>query len=79
VICHRGGEASEDAAASPRHAGVPADILEDGFEGWRKACLPLLATARLPRPDRQGRTVWVTHARPKVDRMPVREGGRHDN
>ena len=69
VICESGGEASEGAAAWLRHAGVPADILEDGFEGWRKARLPLLATARLPRPDGQGRTVWVTRARPKVDRI----------
>jgi rhodanese-related sulfurtransferase len=69
VICQNGGAVSEGAAAWLRHAGVPADILEDGFEGWRKTRLPLLATASLPRLDGQSRTVWVTRARPKVDRI----------
>jgi rhodanese-related sulfurtransferase len=69
VICRAGGEVSEGTAAWLRHAGVPADILEDGFEGWRNDRMPLLATANLPRPDGQGRTVWVTRARPKVDRI----------
>jgi hypothetical protein len=43
--------------------------LEHGFEGWRKAGLPLVNTARMPPLDAQGRTVWVTRVRPKVDRI----------
>jgi hypothetical protein len=44
-------------------------LAANGFEGWRKAGLPLLTTTRLPPFDSQGRTVWVTRARPKVDRI----------
>jgi rhodanese-related sulfurtransferase len=69
VICQKGAKLSEGAAAWLRHAGVPADSLEDGFEGWRKAGLPLVTTTRMPPLDNQRRTVWVTRARPKVDRI----------
>jgi rhodanese-related sulfurtransferase len=69
LICQTGGEVSEGVAAWLRHAGVPAEILENGFEVWRNANLPLLPTASLPQPDVQGRTVWVTRVRPKVDRI----------
>jgi rhodanese-related sulfurtransferase len=69
VICQKGAELSEGAAAWLRHTGVPADTLEDGFEGWRKAGLPLVTTTRMPPFDSQGRTVWVTRARPKIDRI----------
>jgi rhodanese-related sulfurtransferase len=69
VICQKGAKLSQGVAAWLRHAGVPADGLEDGFEGWRKAGLPLVPTARMPALDTRGRTVWVTRARPKVDRI----------
>src|SRR6516225_190623 len=69
VICQKGAKLSEGTAAWLRHAGVPADALEDGFEGWRKAGLPLVTTTRMPPRDSQGRTVWVTRSRPKVDRI----------
>ncbi|MCC6778212.1 MAG: chromate resistance protein [Hyphomicrobiales bacterium] len=69
VICQRGAKLSQGVAAWLRHAGVPADALEDGFEGWRKAALPLVPAAKMPALDRQCRTVWVTRARPKVDRI----------
>jgi hypothetical protein len=69
VICQKGAELSEGAAAWLRHAGVPTDTLEDGFEGWRNAGLPLVTTIRMPPFDSQGRTVWVTRARPKIDRI----------
>jgi rhodanese-related sulfurtransferase len=69
VICEQGGELSQGTAAWLRHAGVPADTLEDGFAGWRKAGLPLVATGKMPQPDGQGRTVWVTRSRPKIDRI----------
>jgi rhodanese-related sulfurtransferase len=69
VICEKGTKLSEGVAPWLRRAGVPADALEGGFEGWRKAGLPLLTTTRLPPFDGQGSTVWVTRSRPKVDRI----------
>lgn len=69
VICGDGSSLSQGTAAWLRHAGVNADVLEQGIEGWIKAALPLLKLNRIPPPDRQGRTVWVTRARPKVDRI----------
>ena len=69
VICQKGAKLSQGVAAWLRHAGTPADGLESGFEGWRKAGLPLVPTGKMPALDAQGRTVWVTRARPKVDRI----------
>ena len=69
VICSHGAALSQGTAAWLRHAGVNADVLEQGIEGWIKAALPLLKLGRIPPLDRQGRTVWVTRARPKVDRI----------
>ena len=69
VICQRGAKLSEGTAAWMRHAGASAELLEDGFEGWKAANLPLVPTSRLPARDAAGRTVWVTRARPKVDRI----------
>lgn len=69
VLCQSGGKLSEGAAAWLRHAGVAAETLEGGFEAWRVAAGPLVRTERLPERDQQGRTVWVTRARPKVDRI----------
>jgi rhodanese-related sulfurtransferase len=69
AICQSGAKLSEGAAAWMRHAGVAAESLEHGFDGWRKAGLPLVSTARMPPLDDQKRTVWVTRARPKVDRI----------
>src|SRR5258706_641114 len=69
AICQSGAKLSEGTAAWMRHAGVAADSLEHGFDGWRKAGLPLVITTRMPPLDDQKRTVWVTRARPKVDRI----------
>jgi rhodanese-related sulfurtransferase len=69
AICQKGAKLSEGAAAWLRHSGIPADGLEDGFEGWRKAGLPLVTTTKMPPLDARGRTVWVTRSRPKVDRI----------
>jgi rhodanese-related sulfurtransferase len=69
VICQKGKKLSEGAAASLRHAGFAAEVLEGGFEAWKAAKHPVLALANLPPRDQQGRTVWVTRSRPKVDRI----------
>jgi rhodanese-related sulfurtransferase len=69
VICQRGKKLSEGVAAWLRHAGVSAEVLEGGFEAWKAARHPTVAIAKLPPLDGQGRTVWVTRSRPKVDRI----------
>jgi rhodanese-related sulfurtransferase len=69
VICRKGAKLSQGVAAWLRHAGTPAEALEGGFEGWRNADLPTIATTKMPALDKQGRTIWVTRARPKVDRI----------
>lgn len=69
IVCARGAKLSSGAAAWLRHEGVEAEILEGGIAAWRDAGLPLLAEDRLPPRDPAGRTIWVTRARPKVDRI----------
>ncbi len=69
VICQRGHALSQGVAAWLRHAGAIADVLEGGHEQWVKSNSSLLAETRLPPRDHAGRTVWVTRARPKVDRI----------
>jgi hypothetical protein len=48
---------------------VRAEVLEGGVAVWRDAGLPLVDESRLPPRDAAGRTIWVTRARPKVDRI----------
>jgi rhodanese-related sulfurtransferase len=69
VVCQKGLKLSQGAAAWLRHAGAAAESLEGGFEGWRDAGLPLVVPTHVPPRDAQGRTLWVTRARPKVDRI----------
>ncbi len=69
VICQRGQKLSEGVAAWLRHEGVEAENLAGGFEAWREAGGLLVETGKLPTRDAAGRTLWVTRARPKVDRI----------
>ncbi len=69
VICRQGLKLSEGTAAWLRHAGITAEILEGGHLGWRQAGLPTVNANRIPKRDGHGRTVWVTRARPKIDRI----------
>jgi rhodanese-related sulfurtransferase len=69
VVCLRGQKLAQGTAAWLRYLHVEAETLEGGFEGWKAAGLPLVPTSKLPARDSQGRTVWVTRARPKVDRI----------
>ena len=69
VICLRGQKLSHGVAAWLRQEGVPAESLEGGTEAWRAADLPMVPADKLPARDAQGRTVWVTRARPKIDRI----------
>jgi rhodanese-related sulfurtransferase len=69
VSCLRGAKLAQGTAAWLRQLGVSAETLEGGFEAWKAAKLPLVDAAKLPPRDARGRTVWVTRARPKVDRI----------
>ena len=69
VICRKGLKLGQGVAAWLRHEGVPADSLEGGALGWAAAGLPMVPVEKLPPRDARGRTVWVTRARPKVDRV----------
>ena len=70
VICEKGQKLSEGVAAWLRHAGASsAEVLVGGHAAWAQAGLPLVPESKLPPRDPQGRTVWVTRSRPKIDRI----------
>jgi rhodanese-related sulfurtransferase len=69
AICHHGAKLGHGVAAWLRHAGADAVSLEGGFEAWKALGLPLVPEERLPPRDGKRRTVWVTRARPKIDRI----------
>ena len=69
VVCQHGHRLSQGVAAWLRHEGVPAEYLDDGFAGWRSAGLPVFDPEKLPACDGAGRSLWVTRARPKIDRI----------
>ncbi|MBM3603444.1 MAG: sulfurtransferase [Alphaproteobacteria bacterium] len=69
AMCRAGHRRSQGAAAWLRSEGIAAEYLEGGFDAWRKAGLPVIDPTKLPNRDEQGRTVWVTRSRPKIDRI----------
>lgn len=69
VVCQKGLKLSQGAAGWLRQEGSAAESLEGGFEAWRAAKLPLIDVGKLPSRDAKGRSVWVTRARPKIDRI----------
>jgi rhodanese-related sulfurtransferase len=70
VICENGQGRSEGVAAWLRHARASsAEILIGGHAAWAESGLPLVPESKLPPRDFQGRTVWVTRERPKIDRI----------
>jgi rhodanese-related sulfurtransferase len=70
TICQNGEGLSEGVAAWLRHTGASsAEVLAGGHAAWAQAGLPLVPEGKLPPRDPQGRTVWVTRSRPKIDRI----------
>jgi rhodanese-related sulfurtransferase len=69
VICNKGQKLAEGTAAWLRCGNVAAEVLEGGFLGWTAAGLPTVPVDKIPKRDGRGRTVWVTRARPKIDRI----------
>lgn len=69
VICADGLTDSPGIAAFLRHHDSDARILEGGFEKWGKQGLPLIDLSKVVRSSVDSGSVWVTRARPKVDRI----------
>ncbi len=69
VVCQKGLKLSQGVAAWLRHEGVEAQSLEGGALAWAAAGQMMVPAAKLPPRDAKGRTVWVTRARPKIDRI----------
>jgi len=69
VVCQSGSTLSQATAARLRHEGLDAKTLEGGHEAWCEARQPLVHADKIPPRDNEGRTVWVTRARPKVVRV----------
>jgi rhodanese-related sulfurtransferase len=69
VACQKGKKLSEGAAAWLRHEGAPAENLAGGTDAWAAQNMPMVPADLLPPRDSQGRTVWVTRSRPKIDRI----------
>ena len=69
AVCQAGHRRSQGTAAILRAEGCTSEYLDGGFEAWRLAELPLIDPAKLPARDAQGRTIWVTRSRPKIDRI----------
>ena len=69
VVCQKGLKLSHGVAAWLRNEGVSAESLDGGFLAWRDAKLPAVPVEKLPPRDAEGRTIWVTRERPKIDRI----------
>ena len=69
VLCAEGHARSQGAAAWLRHQGLAAEYLEGGQAAWVAAGQPLIDPAPITARDGQGRSLWVTRSRPKVDRI----------
>lgn len=69
VVCQRGAQYSHGTASWLRHKGLDAQSLEGGFEAWKKEGGVLIRADKVPLRNGEGRTVWVTRARPKVVRI----------
>lgn len=69
IYCQKGKKISQGAMAILRNQGIEAETLGGGHFAWRDAGELLVPAERLPSPDAEGRTVWVTRHRPKIDRM----------
>jgi rhodanese-related sulfurtransferase len=69
VYCQKGGKISQGAAAILRDHGIQAETLEGGQMAWVGAGEMLVPEDSIPARNTEGRTVWVTRHRPKIDRI----------
>ncbi len=69
IYCQKGFKISQGVAAILRAQGVHAETLAGGQYAWRDQSLPLVNATKIPAPNTQKKTVWVTRHRPKIDRI----------
>lgn len=69
VICHKGRKLSQGVAALLRTRGIAAETLQGGMVGWMSAAMPTVRLASLPIIPESAGSLWVTRARPKIDRI----------
>lgn len=69
IVDSDGGAIAQGIAGWLRSEGAESEAIDGGFTAWEAAGFPLVAVDRLPPRDIAGRTIWVTRARPKVDRI----------
>ena len=67
IYCQKGLKLSQGVAAWLRHNGAESEALEGGYNEWLAAKFPLVPLAKFQNGD--GPSLWVTRARPKVDRI----------
>lgn len=68
VSCNKGKKLSAGSVAILRDHGIKAENLVGGQVAWRDASEILIPAAIIPA-KQNGRTVWVTRHRPKIDRI----------
>lgn len=68
IVCQKGKKWSQGFAARLRNDGLPARVLEGGFEAWLAQAAPATPVAQT-RHLAQAPTRWVTRRRPKIDRV----------
>ena len=69
VVCRKGLKLGQGAAAILRTHGIAAEYLEGGNLAWRDEGHPLVPADKIPPKNAEGRSVWVTRHRPKIDRI----------
>lgn len=69
VACAHGHNRSQRLAAFLRSEGYAASTLEDGYDGWTAAGLPLVSMNARGVELGPRATTWVTRRKPKIDRI----------
>ncbi|MBN4066192.1 MAG: sulfurtransferase [Hyphomicrobiales bacterium] len=69
VICKKGLKLGQGVAALLRDHGIAAESLQGGKLAWSEKPLPMVAEKIIPARNGEGRTLWVTRQRPKIDRI----------
>jgi rhodanese-related sulfurtransferase len=69
IVCRDGLQLSQGVSAWMRSQNIDGQTLEGGFVAWRADEHLAVPASKLPPRNGQGRTLWVTRARPKVVRI----------